>query len=219
MNKKVLFFDLDGTIIDTIVDITAALNRALKAYGYGERTVSEVKSFLGNGSLMLCRRAMNVFDNDELCLEFRSFYQNEYDSDMYSGTKPYDGILEILRELRDMGLKIVVLSNKDDRNVVPMIDYYFGDLVDISRGVRTDTDRKPNPEVTLSILESVGASVEEALFIGDGTADLQVSAACGMDFLPVGYGYFPVDVLEKESGKKAVMSVPELRDAILKYLN
>ncbi len=214
MNKKVLFFDLDGTILDTIADITAAINRALKAYGREERTVSEIKSFIGNGSLMLCRRAMNVFDNDELCLEFRAFYQNEYDSDMYSHTQPYEGICELLQELRDKGLKIVVLSNKDDRNVVPMIEYYFGDLVDICRGVRTDTDRKPNPEVTLSILKDLGASVDEALFIGDGIADLQVSAACGMDFIPVGYGYFPVERLQQDSGKIPVMSVQALRKAV-----
>ncbi len=219
MNKKVLFFDLDGTIINTIADITSALNRALAKYGYGSRTVSEVKSFLGNGSLMLCRRAMDVFDNDELCLEFRAFYQKEYDSDMYSGTEPYDGICELLKELREKGLKIVVLSNKDDRNVVPMIAHFFGDLVDVCRGVRTDTDRKPNPEVTLAILDSLGCSVDDALFIGDGIADLEVSAACGMDFIPVGYGYFPVERLERESGKTAVMSVSALREAIFEYLN
>ncbi len=217
--KKVLFFDLDGTIINTIADITSALNRALDAYGLPNRSETEVKSFLGNGSLMLCRRAMNVFDNDELCLEFRKFYCNEYDSDMYSGTKVYDGIPQLLQELREKGLKIVVLSNKDDRNVVPMIKHYFGDLVDISRGVRTDTDRKPNPEVTLSILEDLGLSVDEALFIGDGTADLEVSAACGMDFIPVGYGYFPVEKLKQDSGKDPVMSVESLKEAIFEYLN
>lgn len=215
LNKKAVIFDLDGTIIDTIRDIAAAVNRAANAFGFPSHSVEQVTGFLGNGSLMLMRRVTNVFDNDELCLAVRERFRREYETHMLDLTVPYDGIAELFSALRERNVKIAVVTNKDDHCAVPMIEHYFGGLVDITRGVRNDTDRKPNPEVTLSVLEQLGVSPDEALFVGDGMADVNVSKNCGIEIVPVGYGYTSAEKLLQETGVAPAMTVDELTKRLL----
>jgi phosphoglycolate phosphatase len=215
-NKKIIIFDLDGTILDTIGDITTAVNYALDVYGDPPRSVDEVKSFLGNGSLVLMRRALKNGGDDELCKEVRTHFRAEYERCMLDKTKAYDGIAELVDWLNERGVVSVVLTNKDDKNAVPMIKHYFGDRFAFVRGVRTDTDRKPNPEVALSILEKFGFSPDEALVIGDGMADLDLAKNAGIDFLPIGYGYTDPSRLLEECGIRPVADVESLRRELQK---
>lgn len=215
-NKKIIIFDLDGTILDTIGDITAAVNYALDVYGDPPRSVDEVKSFLGNGSLVLMRRSLKNGGDDELCKEVRTHFRAEYERCMLDKTKAYDGIAELVDWLNERGVVSVVLTNKDDKNAVPMIKHYFGDRFAFVRGVRTDTDRKPNPEVALSILEKFGFSPDEALVIGDGMADLDLAKNAGIDFLPIGYGYTDPSRLLEECGIRPVADVESLRRELQK---
>lgn len=215
-NKKIIIFDLDGTILDTIGDITTAVNYALDVYGDPPRSVDEVKSFLGNGSLVLMRRALKNGGDDELCKEVRTHFRAEYERCMLDKTKAYDGIAELVDWLNERGVVSVVLTNKDDKNAVPMIKHYFGDRFAFVRGVRTDTDRKPNPKVALSILEKFGFSPDEALVIGDGMADLDLAKNAGIDFLPIGYGYTDPSRLLEECGIRPVADVESLRRELQK---
>lgn len=217
-HKKAVVFDLDGTIIDTIADIAAAVNRALAFYGYPPRTVTEIQSFLGNGSLVLMRRALPNGGSVELCMKIRSRFREEYRSDMFSLTKPYDGIKELFEELSSKGIKTAVITNKDDNCAVPMIEYFFGTAVDICRGIRKDGERKPSPDVTLSVLAELGVTPEETLFVGDGMADLNVSKNCGIDFIPIGYGYTAPERLFAECGTEPVPDVASLCRKIKQYL-
>lgn len=218
MTKKAIVFDLDGTIIDTMGDIAAAVNRALAFYGYPSRTVEEVKSFIGNGSLMLMRRALPNGGSDELCMKLRERFRIEYEADMYSNSSAYEGIKELLDTLSARGLKIAVVTNKDDKCAVPMIRHYFGDVVDLCRGVRADGDRKPNPRVTLEVLDMLGVTPDEILFVGDGMADIEVCRNGGFEIIPVGYGYTHPDRILAETGKNPAMTVSELKARILERL-
>lgn len=216
--KKAIIFDLDGTVIDTIGDIAAAVNRALEAFGYPKRTVAEIQSFLGNGSLMLIKRTLATDADDDFCREVRARFRAEYESDMYSLSRAYEGIAELLDKLNELGIASAVVTNKDDKCAVPMIKHYFGDRFACVRGVKNDTDRKPNPELTLSVLDSLGCSPEEALFVGDGMADLEVSENAGIDFIPVGYGYTAPSRLFERCGKEPAPDVATLESKILGYL-
>lgn len=218
VNKKAIIFDLDGTVIDTIADIAAALNRAMASFGFPERTVAEVQSFLGNGSLMLVRRAIGAENDADLCLAVRSRFREEYEKGMFDLTKPYNGIKELLEELSSMGVKTAVVTNKDDKCAVQMIDRFFGNAVVFTRGVRRDDERKPDPTVTLRVLSDFGVSPEEALFVGDGMADLNAAKNGGIDFVPVGYGYTSRERLFDACGTEPVQSVDELRRKLLEYL-
>ena len=216
--KKIVFFDLDGTILDTIGNLTSALNRALFAFGFPRVSVEQATSFLGNGSFMLVRRALGGVDNDELCLSVRERFRQEYEKDMYSLTKPYEGMTDLLAKLKEKGIITAVITNKDDVAAVPMTEHYFGDTVDFCRGVRRDGDRKPNPEPSLSILKNVGLSPENGIFVGDGMADFEVSRALGMDFVPCGYGYTSPEKLFEKCGTEPVSDVYELEKKLLEYL-
>lgn len=216
--KKAVIFDLDGTIIDTIKDIAGAVNRALAFFGYSERTVEEVQSFLGNGSLMLIYRAIGKEVSEEHCKEVRNLFRAEYEKGMYNLSKPYEGIVELLSELGEKGIKIAVVTNKDHRCAEPMIKHYFGDLVHVCKGVTCDSDRKPNPNTTLAVIEEFGISVDDALFVGDGRADYEVSKNSGIEFIPVAYGYTPQEKLFSMCGKMAADDVTSLRRELLRYL-
>ncbi len=215
-NKKFVIFDLDGTILDTIGDLAAAVNYALSLYNNPPRTVDEVKSFIGNGSLMLIRRALQNGGDDEFCKEVRTHFRAEYERCMLDQTKPYDGIAEIIDMLNEKGIVSVVLTNKDDKNAVPMIKHYFGDRFALVRGVRADTDRKPNPDLALSILEQFGFTPDEALIVGDGMADMNLAKNANIDFLPIGYGYTDPSRLLEECGIQPVSDVESLRRELQK---
>lgn len=215
--KKIVIFDLDGTIIDTIADIAAAVNRALEFFGYPARTVAEIQSFLGNGSLMLMKRALGFDADDGFCKKVRERFRAEYEKGMLDRTAPYDGIVGVFELLRSKNAVIAVVTNKDDKNAVPMIKHFFGELVDVCRGVRGDNDRKPNPEVTLSLLESLGFTPEEALFVGDGMADLNVSKNANIDYIPVGYGYTSPEKLFEGCGKTPCPDVVSLGRELISY--
>lgn len=215
-NKKAVVFDLDGTILDTLSDLAAAVNRMLIKKGCPTHTDEVIKSFIGNGSFMLIKRALPSGASDEEILNSRDDFRKEYESDLFSNTKEFQGISEIFSELNAKGIKVIVITNKDDKSAQKMIDFYFGKMVDFCRGVRSDKDRKPNPELTLSALQKFGIKPEEALLVGDGIADAEVSKNCGIDYLPVGYGYTETERLFAVCGKRPLMTVAELKTELFK---
>ena len=215
-------FDLDGTVLDTIGDIASAVNSALSAYGFAPHTDDEVKSFIGNGSLMLIRRALSdetgTKYNDDFIKEVRNRFREEYQLHMLDKTYAYEGISALLDELAERNVVSVVVTNKDDRSAVPMIEHYFGDRFAVVRGIRADNERKPNPSLTLSVLDSLGVLPENALFVGDGMSDYEVSKNCGIEYIPIGYGYTEPERLYEKCKKIPAPDVAALRDEIFKYL-
>ncbi len=217
INKKAVVFDLDGTILDTLGDIAAAVNRMLIKKGCPTHTVDEVKSYIGNGSFMLIKRSLPVGASDEEIFAAREIFRKEYESDLFSNTKVFHGISEIFSSLNSKGIKVIVITNKDDKSAQKMIDFYFGKKVDFCRGIKADNERKPNPELTLSALGFFGIKPEEALLVGDGIADAEVAKNCGVDYIPIGYGYTENERLFDVCGRQPLMSVSELENELLKY--
>lgn len=215
-DKKIVIFDLDGTILDTIADLATAVNYALSLYNNPKRTVDEVKSFIGNGSLMLIRRALQNGGDDEFCKEVRTHFRAEYERRMLDQTAPYEGIPEIIDMLNEKGIVSVVLTNKDDKNAVPMIKHYFGNRFALVRGVRADGERKPDPTVALSLIEQFGFTPDEALIVGDGMADMRLAQNAKIDFIPIGYGYTDPSRLLDGCGIQPVSDVVSLRRELQK---
>lgn len=215
LNKKVMIFDLDGTILDTIADIAAAVNSALTALSCPSRSVEEIQSFLGNGSLMLMKRSLPEGATEEDCHRLRELFRKEYSLGMCKTTAAYEGIIALIDELNSLGGVCAVISNKDDKATVPMVKQYFGDRFAYVRGVRKDGDRKPDPEVTLSVISELGFTPSDAVFIGDGRADYDVSLNAGIEFIPIGYGYTDKNKLFELCGTKPCMNVGELREKLI----
>lgn len=217
-NKKIVIFDLDGTILDTIGDLASAVNKAIIHYGFEKRTVDEVKGFIGNGSLMLIRRAIGDENaerfSDEYVKEIRARFRLAYLDCKFDTTRPYEGIIELFDELEAKGITVAVVTNKDANAASEMLDHYFGARIKAVRAVSADGERKPNPKLTLELLAEFGFSPDDAIFVGDGMADLQVSKNANIDFVPVGYGYTSPERLLAESGKAAAENVDALAETI-----
>ena len=216
MKYEIVMFDLDGTILDTIEDLTDSLNAVFKEKGYPQRTLEEVRSFVGNGVLKLIERAAPVGTSHEDIYKVFMNFSEYYQKHCSIKTKPYDGIKEVLETLRSNGCMIVVISNKIDEAVAPLCKKYFGSLIDIAVGDKIGIPRKPNPAMVDYILERTGISNKKAIYIGDSEVDIETAKNARMDSISVDWGFKDREFLI-EHGASVVVSQPsELIDLILK---
>ena len=201
-------FDLDGTLLSTLGDLAASCNYALRTNGMPERTVDEVRRFVGNGVKKLMERAIpGGLDNykfDKTYADFRQHYmQHNLDT-----TKPYDGVMEMLEELRKRGKKVAVVSNKFYAATQELCRYFFGDLVPVAIGEREDIRKKPAPDTVLEAMRQLGVTAERAVYIGDSDVDIDTARNSGMPCISVLWGFRDKEFL-LEHGAKTLVSTPE----------
>lgn len=197
--KKLIIFDLDGTLLNSLKDLWTAVNGALWSVGLPYRTEEEVRQFVGDGVDMLIRRATD--DDKDKFAECKAAFRRIYDGDMKNQTRPYDGVQKMLCDLRTAGLKIAVLSNKYDSAVKELCAYYFGNKIDFAVGQKDGVKVKPDPTALLWLLKEAGVSADEAIYCGDGEADVKCALAAGVDFIAATWGFRHYSVLEKEGAK------------------
>lgn len=184
---KALIFDLDGTLVDSLKGIASALNAALDEVGFGNYSEEVVRSFVGNGSLELARRALPQ-DAKVEAAELESRFRRHYAHTWREGTEFYPGILELLDDLGDR--KIALLSNKPDVFTQEIAKHLFPDGVfDRIVGQSDAYPKKPDPESTLAILSEWDVSPEDACFVGDSSIDLTTARNAGLRFIGVTWGY------------------------------
>ena len=201
-------FDLDGTLLSTLGDLAASCNYALRTNGLPERTIDEVRQFVGNGVKKLMERAIpGGLDNykfDKTYADFRQHYmQHNLDT-----TKPYDGVMEMLEELRKRGKKVAVVSNKLYAATQELCRYFFGDLVPVAIGEREDIRKKPAPDTVLEAMRQLGVTAERAVYIGDSDVDIDTARNSGMPCISVLWGFRDKEFL-LEHGAKTLVSTPE----------
>lgn len=187
-----ILWDLDGTLLDTLADLTDSTNFALRQFGYPERTMAEVRSFVGNGARRLIQRAVPEGADVDAVLEAFHIY---YDSHCRIKTKPYDGILKALSELGEK-YPMAVVSNKPDSAVKPLCAQYFPGLY--ARGESTDCPRKPAPDMVFKAMEAIGA--EKCIYVGDSEVDVLTAKRAGVPCLSVLWGFRDRDEIEKAGG-------------------
>lgn len=182
-----VIFDLDGTLLNTLEDLRNSTNFALSEFGFPERSLEEVRSFVGNGVRKLIERAVPQScdkETTEKCLEI---FKKNYSENMYNNTAPYNSILEILKDLRNNGLKIGVVSNKFDSAVKELCKKYFEDLVDIAIGQAGDVPKKPAPDGVLKAIKLLGA--ENIVYVGDSGVDVQTAKNANIPCIGVTWGF------------------------------
>ena len=143
MRYKAVIFDLDGTLLDTLGDLAASTNRALDHFGLPQRSLEEVRQFVGNGVEKLIRRAVPTGTSEDLTQDCLAWFKRDYMVHMQDQTAPYAGILALLRALRDNGCKAAVVSNKFDGAVKELCREHFGDLLPVAIGERPGAQKKP----------------------------------------------------------------------------
>ena len=215
MSIKAVVFDVDGTLLNTYEDLANAVNYALRTKGLPEQKAEKYKYFAGNGTDMMIKRALPEYcRTDETVNEIRPLYFEYYNAHTGENTRPYDGIPELLSELRARGLKLGVVSNKIDFMTKIVIKEYFGDIFDYVTGQRDGVPAKPDPAMVFDVMKSFGVSAEECLFVGDSGVDAETGKNSGAFMVGVLWGFRDEKEL-RENGAKAVISKPS---ELLKYI-
>ncbi len=208
MQKKLIIFDLDGTLLDTIDDLRFAVNHALTTFAYPTRTKEEVLSFVGNGYIPLLEKALPKSICEEQFDEFTKCFKDYYAEHCHDNTKPYDGIMALLKRLKENGYMLAVLSNKGDAQVKSLVKRYFGDAFDLALGERVGIRKKPYPDSIEETLKTLGFKREEAVYVGDSEVDVQTAKNAQMDCICVDWGFRTREVL-KNAGATLILSKAE----------
>jgi len=211
---EAVIFDMDGTILNTIDDLTNSMNEALCNNGFNPRTIEEIKSFIGNGIFRLT--SLSVPENtseeklNEVFRDFKVIYAN-HSADL---TRPYDGIIETIKKIRVLGYKTAVVSNKYNAVVIELCDKYFKGLFDTMVGEQENIKRKPNPDEINMALKTLGINRDKAIYIGDSEVDKETAKNSKLDFIAVSWGYRTKEFLKSLE----IQNIADTPDDILKYL-
>ncbi len=189
---KACIFDLDGTLADTLESIVYSVNESLERMGLSKISVRECQSFVGNGVRYLMEHALNAAgDNGAAGLEEAvQVYREIFGANCTRHVRPYGGIPDVLEELRKRGIKLAVLSNKPHDQTVHVVHTVFGeDCFDLIQGQTDMIPRKPDPAGVYYLLEKMGVSKDECIYIGDSEVDIATAAAAGVRCISVMWGF------------------------------
>ena len=178
---KCCVFDLDGTILDTITTITYYVNKTLDSEGLPHVTEDECKYFAGNGAKTLIERtlaSLGIYDEREV-LRVLDVYKRMYDEEPLYLTKAFPGILDVMERLKEEGYLLGVASNKPNSAAEPTVRHFFGDIFDAVSGAIDGVAVKPDPALVKIILEKLGSTPEECIFIGDTSVDMDTATNLG----------------------------------------
>lgn len=197
--KKLIIFDLDGTLLNTIADLASATNHALAANGYPQHATEEYRFFVGNGINKLFERALPNGEKTETnVLRIRQSFIPYYDVHCADLTRPYPGIPELLNTLQQKGIQIAVASNKYQRATGKLIPHFFPDIrFTAILGQREGIPRKPDPQIVHEIIKLAGVQPEDVLYVGDSNVDMQTALHAKVDGIGVTWGFRPRTELEE----------------------
>lgn len=203
-----VIWDLDGTLLDTLGDLTGSVNAALQAHEMPCRTADEVKSFVGNGVAKLVERSVPAGTPPAQTEQVLATFREQYAAHWLDTTAPYPGIEEGLQMLAARGVPMAVVSNKLEPAVEALRRHFFADTVSVAVGDLPGRPVKPAPDSTLAALAALGLSPEETLFVGDSDVDIRTAENVGMPCLSVSWGFRDGAFL-RQSGATAVATTVE----------
>jgi phosphoglycolate phosphatase len=203
-----IIFDLDGTLLNTVPDLTIASNAMLAHFGYGPITQGQVMAFLGHGLGELVRNALPKSARIPVS-EALNVFNSEYARVYRDQTEPYSGIPALIRSLRLMGIPLAVVSNKSQAFLDGLVALHFPDHPFCAViGERADLPRKPDPLGLLTAAQAMGTSAHETVLVGDTEVDVQAARNAGMGIIGVDWGFRPVEALQ-QAGVSVILSHPQ----------
>lgn len=218
--KKVLIFDLDGTIVDSLGSIADCANDCIAEKGLPRQSTEDYRYFVGDGQYELIKRALRAAGDVELKFydEVMANYIERFRERCHVGCKSYDGMPETLRWLKMQGMKLTVLSNKAHANTLKVVEEVFGpELFDYVQGQMENVARKPDPAGVYMIMERFGVSAKDCVYVGDTSVDMQTGKAAGIYTIGVTWGFRDRRELE-EYHADAIIDQPKDLISILFYV-
>ena len=215
MSYKAVLFDMDGTLLDTLEDLCDSTNHALAQMGYPLRGIEEIRRFIGNGAEKQIRRAVPEGTSEGKIMETLAAFRAYYQDHCQIKTKVYDGLLDVLSELKEKGVKMAVVSNKPDAAVKKLSREYFGDWLDYAIGPSDGVRCKPYPDMAEEALKALGVEKKDAVFVGDSEVDVQTGLNAGLDVIAVSWGFRSREVVIEAGAKMIADDASELEKLIL----
>lgn len=216
MNRyDTVIFDLDGTLLDTIGDLTESVNFVMQNHRFPIRTEKDVKMALGNGVSYLIKHMIPNGNKNLLfhtCVdEFRAYYAEH----MNVHTVPFPGIMELLEKMKEEGFKMAIVSNKFDAAVKGLRDVYFGELIPVAIGESETNAKKPAPDMILSAINELNSSPERTVYIGDSEVDIETAQNAGVPCISITWGFRDWEFLNRNDALQFAYEPEEL----LKLIN
>ncbi len=213
MEVKAVIFDLDGTLLNTLTDLSASVNYTLERFGSPLRSEREVRSYLGNGIRALVEKSLPA-DKKDMTDECLKVFKDYYDIHKDDNTAPYDGIVDMLRSVKAAGLKTAIVSNKYDAAVQYLKDVTFSGLIDFAVGEGNGIAAKPAPDGVWLALKKLNAVKEESVYVGDSEVDLMTAENSGLKCVAVTWGFRDREELILR-GAKNVIDAPDRLASLL----
>lgn len=214
MRFNTTIFDLDGTLLNTLDDLADSVNCVMEAHRFPVHTRDEVRRFVGNGVPLLIERAVPAGTDRETYAQCLAEFKAHYEQNMCNKTGPYTGIPELLAALRDRGVRMAIVSNKFDAAVKGLCRRYYGEFIHVAIGERSDVRKKPAPDSVFTALRELGATAEEALYIGDSDVDIQTARNAGLTSVGVTWGFRDRELLEREGAHYIIDAPAQLLNII-----
>ena len=213
--KKLIIFDLDGTLLDTLVDLQKAVNFSLSHFNYPLRSLEQVRKDIGNGVAKLIERSIPqgiLNENYQKCLDiFKKSYRENYDN----FTHAYDGMVTTVQELLNEGYLVTVATNKIIDVAKILLDHHYPNLFDFIQGDAVGVHKKPHPDMINNILNHYKLNKEDALYIGDTNVDEETALNASVDYVLVTYGYRTIEEIKNSCQCTNLLNTPK---DIIEYL-
>lgn len=216
MKYDLIIFDMDGTILNTLEDLKNSLNYVLQQAGYQTRTLEEVRTFVGNGIRKTIERALPSDIEEEKVDELFSLFMDYYAIHNTDNTKPYNGVIELLKELKHLGYKTAVVSNKQDSAVKSLCKKFFTGLFDVEIGEKESIAKKPEPDEVNEVLKILNIDRTKSIYIGDSEVDIQTAQNSKMKSIIVDWGFRDRKFLYEHGAEVIVSNPSEILDIINK---
>lgn len=214
MKYTTIIFDLDGTLLNTLADLAAATNHALAEHKLPQRTTDEVRLFVGNGIRKLIERAVPADTPAKLQEKVFASFNKYYKQHCADNTRPYDGVPQLLQQLRAAGCRTAIVSNKADYGVQALAKQYFDGQLDAACGERAGIAKKPAPDMLLAIMQQLKAEPASTIYIGDSDNDLDTARNAGVACIGACWGFRGRAFLEAHGAKLLAENVGDIWELI-----
>lgn len=200
-----VIFDLDGTLLNTLEDLTDSVNYAMEKFGFPVHTIEEIRSFVGNGATKLIERSIPKGTENPSYEAVLAAFKEHYAAHCEDKTKPYEGIMELLAQLKEKGYRMAVVSNKFDGAVKRLCRKYFGSYLEAAIGESADVKRKPAPDTVYRALQELSCDGSRAVYVGDSEVDIQTARNASLPCISVTWGFRTEEQLKAAGAKEKFM--------------